>query len=373
MNRQRYGCAMALVTKQFDVTLHVRNPISLCTAMRPNAMLLLRNAYEGKNFKGSHIVRIREISKMSRCKITGSNNSGEGDIDIVFLADVAIIAEWDIIAGVTLMRTEQFIVGSSEVNREAADRSAASVSVSLVPTPEARTLRVGQKIAVRTVQALHDPMQRMISTVGTLLTCDKDAIVFRLKGSLTVEAATGLMPMVEAIGKELADRAELAERRLVDIIFFEMLLYSYASPPKAVRDSAKNTMVETVGYPAWTGPPTYITASDQIAVLNLLDLIRKAAGGSAAKVDGLWSRPLWIYRSSPTVAHTAVSKSARPEGWAKFIEEDTTVAFQTFLGSILNFLYAVRIMVATFNTKAMIDDHLNVWAAMRAAQIPYQK
>lgn len=374
-----------LHTKSFDATLHVRNPINLCINKQANVMLLLRNQYEGKNLKGSHIVRIREISKMSSCRITSNNISGEGDVDVCFLADVAAIAQWDIVPCVNIMRTEQVIVGSTEVIRDAADLSAANIAASLIPTPEARTLRVGQRIAIRVIQSEHAYMQRSIAVVGALLTCDRVAPVYRLKGSLTQDAATGLLPVADAIGRELADRASLSETRAGDVMFFEMLLYSYASPPKAVREAAANTVVESVGATTWEGPPSYVPVGDQAAVVNLLDLVRKVAeGGGSSRVDGLWSRPLGVYRSSPLVAHSARTEKkpaaeteqgsklviVRPDGWGKPVEEDTIVVFQTFLSGILNFLYTVRMFVTTFNTKTAIDEHFNVWAAMRAAQTP---
>src|SRR5579863_8028882 len=130
--------------RNFDATLHVRNPISLCINKTANVMLQLRNLYEGKNLKGSHIVRIREISKISSCRITSNNISGEGDVDVCFLADVAVVARWDIVPGLNVMRTEQVIVGSTDINRNATDLSAAKIAASLLNTPEAKTLRVGQ-------------------------------------------------------------------------------------------------------------------------------------------------------------------------------------------------------------------------------------
>ncbi len=376
-----------LHVRQFDATLHVRNPINLCINKRANVMLLLRNQYEGKNLKGSHIVRIREISKMSSCRITSNNISGEGGVDVCFLADVAVIAQWDIVPCVNIMRTEQVIVGSTEVDRDAADLSAANIAASLIPTPEARTLRVGQKIAIRVIQSEHAYMQRSIAVVGALLTCDRVAPVYRLKGSLTQDAAAGLLPAADAIGRELADRASLSEARAGDVMFFEMLLYSYASPPKAVREAATNTVVENAGAAAWEGPPSYAPVGDQAAVVNLLDLIRKVAeGGGSSRVDGLWSRPLGVYRSSPLVARAEKKPTAagttpdaeqgakpaitRPDGWGKPVEEDTVVVFQTFLSSMLNFLYTVRMFVISFDSKTAIDEHFNVWAAMRAAQTP---
>jgi hypothetical protein len=355
-----------------------------------NVMLLLRNVYEGKNLKGSHVVRIRKISKMSACRIASNNISAEADIDVCFLAEVAVIAAWDIIPCVTIMRTEQVIVGSTEVNKDAADLSAANIAASLMPTPEAKTLRVGQKIAVRVIQSEHAYMQRSIAVVGALLTCDRAALVYRLKGSLTQDAATGLLPITEAIGRELADRAALCETRLGDVLFFEMLLYSYASPPKAVRDASKNTEIEVTGFAGWVGPPSYVPIGAQAATVNIVDLVRKAAGGETSHVDGLWSRPLGMYRSSPVAAYSAPraekkvsadpaqesSASAtklvihRPEGWAKPVEETTVVVFQAFLSNMLNFLFTIRMLATTFDNRAMIDDHFNIWSAMRAAQTP---
>lgn len=379
---------MALHVKTFDASLHVRNPINLCAAKTENVRLMLRNTYEGRNFKGCHIVRIREIIKCSKCRISNTNTSAEGDIDVCFSADVAVVAKWDIIPGVKIARSEQVVVGGTEVVRDAVDLSAANIVASLIPTKEAKSLRVGHIVAVRAVQAEHAPTQRAITVAGILLTCDRAAQTYRLKGALTREAATGLLPTVAAIERELADRAALGVARLPDILFFEMLLYSYASPAKVVRDVLKNTEIPTAGLTTWVGPPMYAVSSKPAApaAVNLLDLIRTAADGEASvRVDGVWCRPLEMYRSSPLVAHWnplgSVSHGdrkeakgnaqppSRPDGWAAPVEEDTTVAFQSFLSGMLNFLYAVRVYVATFDNPAIIKDHLVVWTAMRAAQL----
>lgn len=363
-----------LHSRSFDSTVHVKNVISLCTSKAQNVTILLRNAYEGKNYKGAHVVRITGLNRVSSCRITASNNSAEGDIDVNFQADVAVVAAWDIVPGVVVARNDQVIVGATEVERGATDLSAAAVAVSITPSPDTQSLRVGQRVAVRVLKAEHSYMQRMVAVLGTMLTCVQKAPTFRLRGALTAEAAAGLLPMVEAVGRELDARRRLAEERQSDISFFEMLLYSYSSPPKVARDAMADTAVAVDGLAAWAGPPTYVPVAAPAAEVNLLDLVRKAAAGEATRVDGLWARPLGLYRSSPLAAwsRAAGAKSAapRPDGWEAPTDEDTAVAFQTFLSEMLNFLYAIRSTVAAFSSRPMIEDHMNVWAAMRKAQKP---
>jgi DNA-directed RNA polymerase subunit E'/Rpb7 len=355
-----------LHTKLIDATIGVRNPISFCTDKKRHALIYLKNTYEGKCFKGGFIASIDAIPKISDCRIVSTNHSAEGYIDVQFSAKVAVLARWDVIPGVKIVRSEQLIIGSTPGRDKETyfdDPRDAKVVVTLLPTPEAKTIRVGQLVCVRVVNAEHAPMQQHASAVGTLLTCERSSPVYRVRGTLDPAGAAELMPVVDAIDREMQERQRLYETRRADMMFFEVLLYSYSRGKEGLQAAEDDAHIESaMGSVAWIGPPEAKTDAATTYV-NIIDLVKKAAAGEAQPMDGLWSRPLTMYRSCPLVSRVARKSSASA------VDETPPVAVQVFLKSILEFLFAVRSMVETYNSKALIDSHVNLWIAMRKSQL----
>jgi hypothetical protein len=56
-----------------------------------------------------------------------------------------------------------------------------------------------------------------------------------------------------------------------------------------------------------------------------------------------------------------------PSSW-NVIDGNPRIVFAEMLKNILDFLVATREMVAMYNSKELIDKHINVWTVMRAAQ-----
>lgn len=357
--------------KLIDATIPVRNPINFCADKRRHALIHLKNTFEGKCFKGGYIVSIDEIAKISDCRIVSTNHSAEGTIDVQFSATVAVFSQWDIIPGVRIVKSEQLIIGSTsgpEKGTQFGDPRDARVVVTVLPSAESKTARVEQTVVVRVVSAEHAPMQQHASVVGTLLTCERAHPVYRVRGSLDSSSALELMPLVSAIDRELGARESMYKNRRTDMMFFEILLYSFVRDKglQAAADDFKIASEE--GSPTWHGPPEAAMAVSA-QIVNVLDLVKRAAGGRPQAMGDLWSRPLNLYRSSPHVARLRKSGAA-PAGWQGAVDETPSVVLQIFLKSQLEFLFAVRSMVETYNTKALIDGHVNIWGAMRRAQFP---
>jgi DNA-directed RNA polymerase subunit E'/Rpb7 len=361
-----------LHSKTLDATINVRNPISFCADKARHLTIQLKNMYEGKCFKGAFIVSVDRVEHSSACKIVSSNNTAEGYVDVQFTATVAAFSRWDIVAGVTIMRTDQVLVGSTKRDGKYSygDPRDARVVATLMPTPEAKTVRVGQVVCVRVLGATHEPMQPQVAVAGTLLTCDRTAPVYRVRGALDKASAAGLMPVVEAIDKELAARAVLVAERRPDLMLFEILLYSLSKPPGGLHGEADDLkLASAYGSATWTGPPT-LKGVEPAKTFNVVDFVKKAAAGETQTVNELWSRPLALYRSSPLAAQLAAKGAPAPPGWDKAVDETPAVVLQIFLKGILDFLFAVRSMMGIYNTKDKMDEHHNIWLAMKKAQLP---
>jgi hypothetical protein len=364
-----------LFEKVIDATVNVRNPINFCADKERHVMAELRNTFVGRCFKGAFIVQIVSVLQESLCRLTSTNASGEGYIDVQFVAQVAVFSRWDILVGVEIVSHQQMLVGTYDARPPLAARGAggeepaqaavgtknARAVVSLLASKAVEALAVGQKISVRVVMAQHQPLQPQAAVVGTLLVCDQAAPVYRLRGALDGAAKAELGPVLAAIELELEARAALVESRKADLWFFELLLYAYrgtTTPP--------DQQVPGPGGTAWGGPGGLRPLEEGAIPQNVLQLVRRAVDGEAVPVAGYWSRSLALYRSSPLAAQAA----ALPPGWSEAATGEPRAVFAEFLKNILDFLVAIRQMAELYNTRELVDSHRGLWTAMRSIQKP---
>jgi len=367
-----------LLEKVIEATVDVRNPIDFCADKNRHLMAELQNTYVGRCYKGAFVVRIKGIIQASSCRLSTTSVTGEGSVDVQFLAEVVVFSRWDILVGVEIVSAQQILVGkykapseqprqlrSAEGGADAdPDGPSAKAVVTILASKAVETLAVGQKIAVRVVLAKHEPMQPQASVVGTLLVCDQAAPVYRLRGALDPSARAELEPLLRAIEAELEARAALVETRRADVWFFELLLYAYR-PAKGAK-TADQAIDAWPGGPAWEGPGAPLAAGAETR--SVLDIVRRVVGGATVPVAGIWSRPLALYRSSPLAA---VAPADAPADWAPPDDGNPRAVFAEFLKNILDFLAAVREMAELYNTRELIDGHRNLWTVMSSAQKPH--
>ena len=337
-------------SKGFTVTLTVLNPIQFCSALEKNVLTLLRNNYKGRCYQGAFIIEILDVTAISSCRITPTNNSGNGTVDVSFAAEVEVISRWDIVTGVVISRRDIAVIGVA--NRE---DGAGKITVTLRPR-HAETIRVDQKVAVRVTDVMHPPMQSMIVAVGNLLTCDQAAPIFRIKGSLDRDSAADLLSLIASIRTELEERERAMESQVGGFLFLRSLLYAFVK--KSVSDGVDEAV--TQGAARWRGPTRVESAETPVNFLEIA--IRAAELRETVKVDGYWTRSLTLFRSSPYINRTSLT--AQPAEGA-IADATPRLMFAMLLKNMLDFLVAVREMVASYNTPELIEEHKNIWAVMR--------
>jgi hypothetical protein len=383
--------------KVIDGTVDVANPINFCADKERHLMAELRNKYVGRCFKGAYILGVKAVLDSSACHVVRTNGSGEGYIDVRFLADVAVFSRWDVLTGVEIVSHQQMLVGVYEggpaaradedpddaararpVGKTLGSKTARAV-VTVLASKAVEALAVGQKIAVRVVLAQHAPMQPQASVVGALLVCDQTAPAYRLRGALDQSARAELAPMLAVVELELEARAALIETRKADLWFFELLLYAFreigakapetgAKAPEA-KAKAESEVPAWEDGPVWSGPRALQALEAGAEATSALDIVRRAVGGESVPVAGVWSRSLALYRSSPLVAVARGEGAAVPAGWV-VVDGTPRAVFAEILKNILDFLVATRELVEVYDTRELIDKHLNLWSVMRAAQRP---
>jgi hypothetical protein len=379
-----------LFEKVIDATVNVRNVINFCSDLDRHLMTELRDIYEGRCFKGAFVARVKRVLQSSACRVSSTSSSGEGHVDVQFLAEVAVFSRWDILVGIRVVSHQQLVVGDYEaparlpgprgpgpLGEDPGARARAGVGVpaeargaravvTFLPSKAVETLAVGQRVSARVVLAQHPPLQAQVAVIGTLLVCDKAAPVYRLQGELGPSARTELLPLLEAAELELGARAALARGRRADLWFFELLLCAYR-PSGAAPDGGSQEIPAGAGL-VWSGPAALLPAEEGVDLQNVLDLVRRAVRGPAVPIAGYWSRPLALYRSSPLAALAAEP----PPGWQAAVDGTPRAVFVEFLKNILDFLVATREMAALYDTPELIEGHRNLWAAMRSEQLVFQ-
>lgn len=343
-----------LLEKVYSETIEVRDPEGYCSDRDRYITTFLHQRYVGRCRKGAFIVAIKEILRCSDCRLK-TDLTAEGYVDISFVATVSVYAQWDVVTGVKIATRSQLIVGESQVEGVAA--------VSLLATPEADTINVGQMVAVRVLRAQYTPDQGQATIVGPLLTCDKAAPTFRIASDLSQKEAQELLPLVARLKALLDERAALAEARRDDLLFFETLLYSYKRGGKEDADQK----IETEGAAAWEGPAGAALPANAETV-NMVTMVSDvAAGKKLDKTAGDWCRDLSLYRSSPLAARA--SSDELPAGWSPPIAMTPRAAFGSMLHNACVFLKAVAEMVEVYDTPDLVKSHANLWMAMRKAQL----
>jgi hypothetical protein len=356
--------------KVFEGTVDVPNPINFCADRKRHLLTELRNKYEGRCFKGAYVRTVRDVLAAGACHIMRTNGSGEGYVDVRFLADVEVFGRWDILVGVTLRSRAQLLIGTYG---EPAPRAVVTLIAS--DSKSVESLAVGQLIPVRIVLAQHTPLQAHASIVGSLLTCDRAAPAFLLRGALG--AAPELGPLLAAIEREMEAREALvgaSPAQKAALWFFERLLHPYradeapAPDPLAAAGGAELAVEAWDGGPTWRGPEGPSRLEDGASARSVLAIARRAAAGESVPVAGVWSRSLALARSSPLAA-VVPAEGASAVGWAP-VEGEPRLVFAEFLKNILDFLVASRELVGVYGARDVFAAHSNLWSVMRAAQRP---
>jgi len=88
---------------------------------------------------------------------------------------------------------------------------------------------------------------------------------------------------------------------------------------------------------------------------------------------GIWSRPLYIYKSSPIAIFKQISmeeiSQLRDEDPTLLEEGCTEAVFIRFLKDILSYLMIIRQMAEYYIDNATIMANKNIWDAMKEVQL----
>jgi hypothetical protein len=98
-----------IITKVYETTITVENPI-LFSSRYTNIIAYIKNEFEGKCFKSSLILSIREIIKCSDCVISQNDMFARGSVDVCFKASALIYSPGEIIHNCKIVKKESGMI-----------------------------------------------------------------------------------------------------------------------------------------------------------------------------------------------------------------------------------------------------------------------
>jgi hypothetical protein len=128
--------------------------------------------------------------------------------------------------------------------------------------------------------------------------------------------------------------------------------------------------IESDHFPAWQGLQEIEHAESNGNIVNILDFLENF---NNTNIIGIWSRPLYIYKSSPV----AIFKQLSLEQISELGREDPTLleegcpetVFIRFLKDILSYLTIIRQMGEYYIDHATVMANKNIWDAMKDVQL----
>jgi hypothetical protein len=231
-----------------------------------------------------------------------------------------------------------------------------TVIAGLIQSDAHKIIQRGQYIPIKVEQSSYDPFKKSIAVSGSLLHCDTVVTVYKTSGMLLKDHAKELLYKVNVIKKELESREEMFKAGSESIMFFELLFYSFRNNKKDVVEIKSKNF-------SWKGPAQVRAVQNAV---NLLDLIKDVADGSATGIDvtGYWFRPLELYRSCP-LAVKAPSVPAEME--ERVVEQPPHVVMAELLNSMI-IIKTIRELSEHFNTKDKFISHKNIWKVIQNYQ-----
>jgi hypothetical protein len=367
--------------KVYTADMSVKNSVGFCANTDHNILIALRQKFGGVCFMGAYILDITRVLKRSSCHIVNSNNSAYGNINIEFEARVIIFSRWDIVINARLNMVGQMLIAAAPAQP---GRAADELIIAVKPAGKAtESLQKNQILPLRLVTVLHSPMQRHVNCEAILLTCDKVAPYYAVSDDVDLSIyAELLQPLLQMVADELELRNSVMQNpaQLSRYVFFERLLFSYASNAPHIDSGVQTTATHTIiknanaAISTWKGecplPLTYNAPG--FTPVNIIDLVGRAVAGEKTVMSGVWVRGLHLPRSSPLILNARGNGSgaaATANAVNNAIRMPSIDIVVSVLGNMRNFLAATRNMVHVYGAKE-IDEHRNIWAVMRAAQMP---
>jgi hypothetical protein len=359
--------------KKYVVSIFISDPLNPNLSINTENYIsnILNEEYVGKCYNGAFILKIEEIIEISDCEIIMTNLSGTGNINVKFIAAVKQFYSGDFLFNVHIQKTQPSILGRYTEETKDGDITAYIMipyGIQFEPSPlkkSVMSIREYQRIPMRIIDVYHKCKNSIPAIGATLLVCEKKYNKYIITSNISKKLIFSII--LKKIKDEMDLRINLSVGVKKNILFFENLLYSYK------MDKIDNAIIESDNFPEWHGLQSIdYNKEDDGDVINLLDFLINGEFDDS-NIIGIWSRPLYIYKSSPI----AIFKKISVEELSKLKHDDPTLleegcpeaVFIRFLKDILSYLTIIRQMAEYYVDNATVMANKNIWDAMRDVQL----
>jgi hypothetical protein len=358
--------------KKYIVSIFISDPLNPNLSINTENYIstILNEEYVGKCYNGAFILKIEDIIEISDCEIIMTNLLGTGNINVKFIAVVKQFYSGDFLFNVHIQKTQPSILGKYTEDTKDGEINAYIMipyGIQFEPSPlkqSVLSIREYQRIPMRIIDVYHKCKNSIPAIGATLLVCEKKYNKYIITSNISKKSIFSIL--LKKIKTEMELRINLSSDVKKNISFFESLLYSYK------MDKMENTIIESNHFPEWEG--LHGIGGDRAGdgnVINLLDFLtdKKFDDGN---IIGVWSRPLYIYKSSPI----AIFKQIPMEEISELREDPTLleegcpeVVFIRYLKDILSYLTIIRQMAEYYIDNATVMANKNIWSAMQDVQL----
>lgn len=217
-----------------ETSMDVKNPIDFCSDERNNALIKLRDDYEGKCYQGKFIIKVLSVDAVSSCRIHNTGEIGTGCVDVQFTVLWSRRGEGSTVPMVKIVAVGEILTGEScmhnreEKNGGSVDlRGKESMLVSFLEPSAA--LREGVKIPAKIVNVRYEP-KSIPSATAKMLTCREKCTVWEISTGPT-SASNGVEDKLTGIYKSYMEDYDRVMKGISDSEsiskFFKYLLSTY--------------------------------------------------------------------------------------------------------------------------------------------------
>lgn len=330
----------------FTVTLDVSDPIRFETDRENNALLQVRDVYQGRCYRGKYIIEVTHVKKISRCRINQVGVIGGGTVTVSFVAQCSRLHGGDAIAGMRILKRQQILVGQAIMP---AGRDEEPATLTMINPNE--SIAEHQILPVRIIEIQYSPLQTEPSAVAELLTCRAKEKVWVVADEVaTPRAAKTQGRIIDSLCSQLAEVLEERDRLLGTKGLAEVRTF-FGNRLKTYRNE------------------TPLPAHFRERPLANIDDVQKWA--AELKPGTVWTRPLekafdWegvCEVAAGDAAHPASSEGRAPSG------APSSAIVSTVLCEVLNSVQVLNDLAQIFNDQTLVEKHINVWKLMQARQL----
>ncbi len=327
-------------TRRMVQTMNVHDPIAFDTDRESNAKIQLKDQYEGRCFEGYLVETILAVERLGRTRINRVGDISQGIVEVQFVALCFRYHAGDAIAGMEILNKSAILTGRPAPKLVGiAGQGVVPAALSINEGNE--TLGVGQFVPVEIVSVTHPPDQPQAAAIVKPLTCRRKDYIWKVS---------------QAAGETFAGDISVILGDFLEMLEARRLVLGNQGQAKAREFFAKQLSTYRQGAALPQGfSPVELDTKEKIE-----------AWASSLAPGTSWVRPL--EKSYDWVGVCQVGEGEVPENYVR-IDASPEVVCTVLLNAISNTMKVLGDLPKVYHTEALVKNHVNVFMAMRNAQL----